>query len=330
MNRYTIVAGSFTVLHRGHKNLLRTAAMSGNPVIIGLTTDSYIRANKSYRGRSFGSRERAISRYLSSLGADFQIRPLEEKMGNSTSSEEYDSIVVSPETDPVAQKINRERVKSGLSPLSIIRVPYTLAQDLFPINSARILAGEITPSGRRKKPIRVGICTRNFLKVSAAEKVMKGVMHNVSIENLEDYDLPTEQPLGSDTVSLAIKRAQVSLGDRDYGLGVESGLYREPVTSKILDFHACAIIDRYSRTTLGFSSGFEIPDWISDGIRSGETESEAFRRVIGDDPVITNEGIVGFLSGSSLKRSGLIGESIRNALIPRTSQYFVGNFTQND
>ncbi|MFG1449430.1 MAG: pantetheine-phosphate adenylyltransferase [Thermoplasmataceae archaeon] len=329
MSGYTIVAGSFTVLHSGHKNLLKAAALSGNPVIVGLTTDRYVKEHKGYRGRSYSSREKAISAYLSNFSIDFEIRPLDEQMGNSASNEQYSTIVVSPETEPVAHRINRERSNSGLKPLSILKVPYTLAEDLFPVNSTRIIEGEITPKGLRKRPVRVGIATANRLKVESAEKVLRKVMKRISMEVVTEYSLGSEQPMGRETVALAIKRAQAALGDRDYGLGIESGLYREPITSRVFDFHVCAIVDRYSRISTGFGSGFSVPGWIVDAVREGITESMAFQREKGTAEIGQKEGIAGFVSSNMIKRSILIEESVRNAVAPRKNPEFVSSYTQN-
>ncbi len=329
MSGYTIVAGSFTVLHSGHKNLLKAAALNGNPVIVGLTTDRYVREHKGYRGRPYSSRRRAISAYLSNFSINFKTHPLEEQIGNSTSSEQYSTIVVSPETEPVALKINRERLNSGLKPLSILKVPYTLADDLFPVNSTRIIEGEITPQGRRKKPIRVGIATGNRLKVESAENVLRKVMRKISMEVVTEYSLSSQQPIGSETVALAIERSQAALGDRDYGLGIESGLYRDPITSKVFDFHVCSIVDRYSRISIGFGSGFAVPGLIVDAVKEGMTESQAFQREKGITEIGRREGIAGFISSNMLKRSILIEESVRNAVAPRKNPEFVSSYTQN-
>lgn len=329
MSGYTVVAGSFTILHNGHKSLLKAAAMTGNPVIVGLTTDRYIREHKDYRGRSFSSRKRAVSNYLSKFNVSFEVKPLEEKIGNSASSDIYSTIVVSPETEPVARKINRSRSDSGLPPLSIVVVPYTLADDLFPINSTRIIEGQITAGGRRKIPVTIGVATGNDLKIRSVEKVLGKVMKNISVERVTEYSLNTEQPIGSETVALAIRRAQAALGARDYGIGIESGLYRESTTSKIFDFHVCAIIDRYSRVSTGFGSGFEVPEWIVEGVREGLTESGAFQRVKGNSDIGKQEGIAGYVSSNFISRSVLIEESVRNAVSLRKNPEFVSAFTQN-
>ena len=62
--------------------------------------------------------------------------------------EDFDYIVVSPETLPMAEKINRLREKRNLKPLQISVIEYQLAQDNVRISSTRISEGKIDRHGR--------------------------------------------------------------------------------------------------------------------------------------------------------------------------------------
>ena len=64
--------------------------------------------------------------------------------------DDFDYIVVSPETYPVALKINRIRQEKGKKPLEIVYVEYVVAEDGIPISSTRISEGEIDRHGRLK------------------------------------------------------------------------------------------------------------------------------------------------------------------------------------
>lgn len=319
MKNYTIVAGTFGYFHEGHKALLRAAASYGDTVIVGVTSDNYAKPRKPYRLRSFKQRSHDVMKFMSSLGVDFEIHPLEGKQGNAATNGDYRRIVVSPETYSSALEINRTRTTNGLEPLEIIRVDYTLAEDLFPINSTRIASLEITRSGRRINPVQFGIATRNQLKVEALENYVKSIMKSFQVDIEDNYELETEQPFGTDTVALAAERASKSLGHRDYGVGIESGIFVERSLNRNFDFHVCAIIDRHSRLTYGYSSGFEVPMDIIELIKEGYTESTAYEKLRGKGNIGGKEGIVGVLSRNSLKRVLLIEESIRNAFIPRLS-----------
>ncbi|MCK9567314.1 MAG: phosphopantetheine adenylyltransferase, partial [Methanothrix sp.] len=62
--------------------------------------------------------------------------------------DDFDFIVVSPETMPMAEKINRLRAKKNLKPLQISVIEYQMAQDLVRISSTRISEGKIDKHGK--------------------------------------------------------------------------------------------------------------------------------------------------------------------------------------
>ncbi|HIP62584.1 MAG TPA: phosphopantetheine adenylyltransferase, partial [Archaeoglobus profundus] len=61
---------------------------------------------------------------------------------------DFDYIVVSPETYPVALMINKKREELGKRPIKIVKVDFVLAEDGKPISSTRIKNGEIDRYGR--------------------------------------------------------------------------------------------------------------------------------------------------------------------------------------
>ena len=61
--------------------------------------------------------------------------------------DDYDVIVVSPETFSTAEEINSKRIKLGHKPLEIIKIPFVLAEDGKPISSSRIYSKEIDIEG---------------------------------------------------------------------------------------------------------------------------------------------------------------------------------------
>ena len=119
----TVLGGTFSKLHKGHKLMLKYAFNTGNRVVVGLTSDEYLKHNKTYRGFSYSIRKRSLERYMSKLGNDFEVLPLETRSGNTETSPDYAVIVVSKETRGSAESINRKRLSNGLKPLEIITVP---------------------------------------------------------------------------------------------------------------------------------------------------------------------------------------------------------------
>jgi pantetheine-phosphate adenylyltransferase len=141
------VAGTFQPLHDGHKLLLRTAYGLDGQVDVGLTSDRMARSARIRNVEPYAEREKRIREWVGkNIGVEPRIIKLEDPYGSAL-TEDYDFIVVSPETYPVAVKINELRKEKGRKPIAIVRVDYVLAEDGKPISSTRIVRGEIDSHG---------------------------------------------------------------------------------------------------------------------------------------------------------------------------------------
>ncbi len=141
------VGGTFQPLHDGHKLLLRTAYDIDGQVDIGLTSDQMARSARIRNVEPYAVREQRIREWVEKkLGKQPHITKLEDPYGTAL-TDDYDYIVVSPETFPTAVKINELRKEKGLKPITIVRVDYVLAEDGRPISSTRIVGGEIDSHG---------------------------------------------------------------------------------------------------------------------------------------------------------------------------------------
>jgi pantetheine-phosphate adenylyltransferase len=146
-----MVGGTFDPLHDGHKKLIERSfqiAGSGGTVIIGLTTGAFA-GRKIHPVRSYEERKDDLVNFLvdAKFGADWEIEPLNDPFG-STLNEDFDALVVSEETYPVAMEINRLRNENGLKQVEIYQIRCVLAEDGRWISSTRICRGEIDSHGR--------------------------------------------------------------------------------------------------------------------------------------------------------------------------------------
>ena len=142
------VGGTFDPLHDGHKALLMKACelSRDGELLVGLTSDE-MAWSKGHEIAGYGSRYDAVMRFIKSLGIEPVIVRLDDPFG-ITIIEEFEYLVVSPETLPVGQKINSIRREKGLQELKIVLVDYVLAEDGLPISSTRISKGEIDGHGK--------------------------------------------------------------------------------------------------------------------------------------------------------------------------------------
>ena len=141
-SKKVVVGGTFDIFHQGHEALLKRAFGLGK-VIIGLTSKAMAEKMKRRKVRDFKLRKKELENFIKK---EFKQKPkiikIEDKFG-STLKENFDFIVVSPETYKTALLINKERDKRGKKPIKIVKIKFVLARDRKPISSTRILKGEI-------------------------------------------------------------------------------------------------------------------------------------------------------------------------------------------
>ncbi|KPJ57186.1 phosphopantetheine adenylyltransferase [Parcubacteria bacterium DG_74_2] len=145
-----VIGGTFDTLHEGHKSLLRKAFELGE-VTIGLTSDVMASKIKEREVEGFEQRKKELEDFIEK---EFNIKPkilkIEDKFG-PTLKEDFDYIVVSPQTYETTLLINKKRQEINKKPIEIVKIDFVLAEDGQPISSHRILKGEIDRQGKLLK-----------------------------------------------------------------------------------------------------------------------------------------------------------------------------------
>lgn len=144
------LGGTFYPFHKGHKELIRKAFQIAGPagtVFIGITSSDMIQ--KKGKFATYEYRKKIIEKFLEQENFLKQstIQHLTNKFG-PTLEKDFDAIVVSPETKPTAEEINKKRIQKGKKPLQIITIPFVLSEDGKTISSTRIRKKEIDENGK--------------------------------------------------------------------------------------------------------------------------------------------------------------------------------------
>lgn len=145
------LGGTFDPLHEGHKRLIRKAFSISKNVIFGVTSDEM--ARKRLRNvLPYKVRVKNLKDYIKrNYGVEVDVVKIDDPYGK-TLEEDFDYIVVSPETYKTAKEINELRRKLGKKPITIVMVDFVKAYDGEPISATRIKNGEIDRFGFNLKP----------------------------------------------------------------------------------------------------------------------------------------------------------------------------------
>ena len=151
MSEFVLVAmgGTFDIIHKGHLTLLSKAFSLSSKVIIGLTSDEL--AEK--RGKkTLNNYEKRFATLMSTIKTNFpnrafQINKLDNDFGPAVLEENVQALIVSDETGNKGEILNQLRAEKNLSPVKIVTVPMTLAQDGNRISTTRIKNSEIDVQG---------------------------------------------------------------------------------------------------------------------------------------------------------------------------------------
>lgn len=151
--KYNLVVcgGTFDHFHKGHKSFLLFILSSSNKIILGLTTEKYVR-NKKLSGsiQSYSERKNSIEEFFERENAlaRIEIEPIDNLfIPKKWERLNIDAIAVSSDTRKAAEIINQDRKKKGLSELKVIVTPVIFADSNKQLSSLRIRQGEINREG---------------------------------------------------------------------------------------------------------------------------------------------------------------------------------------
>lgn len=216
---HAVLGGTFDRLHAGHAALLSAAFAAGRRVSVGVTTDAFVRSLGKPRGgaiQPYPVRRRTLGRWIARHfpGREWRLVPLADRFGRSVEAG-VGVLIVSAETAGGGRAVNAERRRRGRRPVPVVVVPLVLADDLGPVSSRRIRAGEIDRSGRRRSPILVGVAAESAPDRLAALSAVRSAFPTARMTLV-----PASAAPRGPTARRAFRLAERARGRRDLGVGV--------------------------------------------------------------------------------------------------------------
>lgn len=306
------VAGTFNVLHDGHRRLIERAFEIGDVVYVGITSDRMASASRNDYV-PLHLRKAALCGYLDTLGR-YELFEIDDMYGPDEMMDAVDVLVVSEETESNSEKINQRRTDAGKNPLKIDVVPLVPSYNGGKISSSDILKGDYSRSGKHDC-LDVAVGSANHVKVEAVRSVFERIYGDVRITPCDvDSGVPP-QPFGDQTHEGSLNRAIAALADHDIAVGIEAGVFE--MLDGLYDIQHCSIVSRDGKKTYGHGSGFKYPDDVADLVRNGLTVGDAMHEIYGDTDIGSKQGAIGLLSRGLLDRKTLTEQSVMAAMIPR-------------
>ena len=161
---------------------------------------------------------------------------------------------------------------------------------------------------------KVAVGSTNPVKVGAVEEAFKKYFNDVEVTGVEVESGVSAQPRSEqETMEGAKNRARASIGQADYGVGLEGGVTE--VEGKMFECAWVAIVSRRGIEGLAGGLYFELPNKIAEKIRAGGELGPVMDLMTGEANVKQKMGAIGMFSKGQLDRKQAYVQIVISALI---------------
>lgn len=190
MSKYKLIVsgGTFDRFHKGHEVFLSQQLKISDKVLLGITSDTYVKKSKGAAVESYAIREKAVQSFFrkNHAGLRVTIVPIEDAgIPDEWQVLPIEAIVVTNSTKKGAEQINEERKRKGLFVLPIEVVQLSTSPDGKAVSSTRIRSGEINRQGSVYLPR--SMTEKNYALPFFLRDTLKKPFGKLIVNNAFDY-----------------------------------------------------------------------------------------------------------------------------------------------
>lgn len=161
--------------------------------------------------------------------------------------------------------------------------------------------------------MKVMVGSKNPVKVGAVEEAFEKYWPECNVVGVEVNSGVSSQPMSEEeTINGAINRAKASLGNNEYGVGLEGGVCT--IQDKMFECAWACVARRDEVEGLAGGLYFELPAKIAERIRKGEELGPIMEELMRYD-VKRTKGAIGVFTKGQLDRKSAYVQIVLSALI---------------
>ncbi|MCH4826959.1 MAG: DUF84 family protein [Planococcus sp. (in: firmicutes)] len=160
------------------------------------------------------------------------------------------------------------------------------------------------------KKIRAAIASKNPAKINAVSNVLKNMEWAIDLSAIDADSEVSAQPFSQqETRQGAVNRAKNALGDYDFAIGLEGGVYELEGTLFLCNWGALATQDGQVFTAAG--AQIPLPEEIAEGLRKGTELGPIMDEYANESGIRQHKGAIGILTNGLVNRGEMFGHIVK-------------------
>lgn len=160
------------------------------------------------------------------------------------------------------------------------------------------------------KKIQAAIASKNPAKINAVSSVLKNLEWTVDLSAVDAESDVSAQPFSQqETRQGAVNRAKAALGDFEFAIGLEGGVYEMDGTLYLCNWGALATQDGRLYTAAG--AQIPLPEEIAAELNNGKELGPVMDDFANESGIRQHKGAIGILTDGLVNRGEMFGHVVK-------------------